>query len=135
MEKLVGTKKFTGRNGGLVLQEMRTEENIRGLIKQCVEAKVYGILLWNMGVTMREGDREYFYAQLDKHFPGVKKKYIATYGNQYEIVSPNNANLMRILHEECRKHGIICGTSELFSYMKQFETKEKVQQMSLFDLL
>ena len=111
-----------------------TEENIRGLIKYCVEAKVYGILIWDMGLTLREGDREYFYEQLDKYFPGLKRRYIATYGNQYEITSPNNTYLMRILHEECRKHGIICGTSELFSYMKKFETKTKVQQMSLFDI-
>lgn len=112
-----------------------TEENIRGLIKYCVEAKVYGILLWDMGVTLREGDREYFYKKLDEHFPGMKSRYINTYGNQYMITSPNNDKLMRILKEECQKHGIVCGSDVLFSYMKQFETKVNIEQMSLFDYL
>lgn len=112
-----------------------TEENIRGLIKFCVEAKVYGILLWDMGVTLREGDREYFYKKLDEHFPGLKRRYINTYGNQYMITSPNNDKLMRIVREECRKHGIVCGSDVLFSYMKQFETKVNIEQMSLFDFL
>ena len=112
-----------------------TEENIRGLIKYCVEAKVYGILLWDMGVTLREGDREYFYKKLDEHFPGMKNRYINTYGNQYMITSPNNGKLMRILREECQKHGIVCGSDVLFSYMKQFETKLNIEQMSLFDYL
>lgn len=112
-----------------------TEENIRGLIKFCVEAKVYGILLWDMGVTLREGDREYFYKKLDEHFPGLKRRYINTYGNQYMITSPNNNKLMRIVREECQKHGIVCGSDVLFSYMKQFETKVNIEQMSLFDFL
>lgn len=112
-----------------------TEENIRGLIKFCVEAKVYGILLWDMGVTLREGDREYFYKKLDEHFPGLKRRYINTYGNQYMITSPNNDKLMKIVREECRKHGIVCGSDVLFSYMKQFETKVNIEQMSLFDFL
>nr|WP_294491641.1 radical SAM protein [uncultured Anaerosporobacter sp.] len=112
-----------------------TEENIRGLIKFCVEAKVYGILLWDMGVTLREGDREYFYKKLDEHFPGLKRRYINTYGNQYMITSPNNDKLMRIVREECQKHGIVCGSDVLFSYMKQFETKVNIEQMSLFDFL
>lgn len=112
-----------------------TEENIRGLIKYCVEAKVYGILLWDMGVTLREGDREYFYKKLDEHFPGMRRRYINTYGNQYMIISPNNDKLMRILREECEKHGIVCGSDVLFSYMKQFESKVNIEQMSLFDYL
>lgn len=112
-----------------------TEENIRGLIKYCVEAKVYGILLWNMGVTLREGDREYFYQKLDKHFPGLKKRYITTYGNQYMLTSPNNDKLMRILKQECKKNGIICESDVLFEYMKKYETKVKIEQMSLFDYL
>lgn len=112
-----------------------TEENIRGLVRYCVEAKVYGVLLWNMGVTLREGDREYFYKKLDEHFPGLKRRYINTYGNQYMITSPDNDKLMRIVREECKKHGIVCGSDALFSYMKKFETKVNIEQMSMFDFL
>ena len=62
-----------------------TEENIRGILEYCVKAGVKGIICFGMGVTLRDGDREYFYKALDKHFPGVKNKYIRTYGNAYDL--------------------------------------------------
>ena len=46
-----------------------TRENIEGLLESCIEAGVKGILCFNMGLTLREGSREYFYTQLDMHFP------------------------------------------------------------------
>ena len=55
-----------------------TQANISGLLDYCIEAKVYGIICFGMGVTLRDGNREYFYRQLDKSFPGLKEKYIRT---------------------------------------------------------
>ena len=37
-----------------------TEENITGILDMCIEAKVYGVLCFGMGLTLREGNREYF---------------------------------------------------------------------------
>lgn len=37
-----------------------TEENISGILDICMEAKVYGIICFNMGLTLRDGNREYF---------------------------------------------------------------------------
>jgi DNA repair photolyase len=112
-----------------------TEENIRGLLDLCIEAKIYGIILWGIGVTLREGNREYFYKQLDLHFPGVKEKYIRNYGNAYEIPSPDQERLMKIVREECEKHGISCNASGIFSYMSRFEDKTSGKQMSLTDYI
>ena len=67
-----------------------TEENIKGILSYCVEAKVKGIILFGMGLTLRDGDREYYYEALKKNFPGMMEKYIQTYGNAYEIPSPDN---------------------------------------------
>ena len=53
-----------------------TKENISGILDLCIEAKVYGIICFGMGLTLREGNREYFYDQLDRQFPGIKAKYI-----------------------------------------------------------
>ena len=58
-----------------------TRENISGLIDMCIEAKVKGIICFGMGLTLREGNREYFYKNLDRLFPGIKEKYIRSYGN------------------------------------------------------
>ena len=71
-----------------------TEDNIRGILDYCIRADVKGIICFDMGVTLREGDREYFYQALDKHFLGLKNKYIRIYGNVYEVSSPNVKVLM-----------------------------------------
>ena len=107
-----------------------TEENLRGLLDYCIKAKVHGILCFGFGVTMRKGNREYFYAKLDKQFPGLKQKYIQQFGNMYSCNSVNNRQLMDILRTECQRHGLLYRPDAIFSYLHNFEYKE--QQMSLF---
>ena len=70
-----------------------TEENIKGILNYCSEAEVYGIICFGMGLTLREGSLEYFFRQLDHLFPGMKEKYLQTYGMQYQIVSNKNDEL------------------------------------------
>jgi len=108
-----------------------TEENLRGILELCIRAGVKGILCFNMGVTLRDGDREYFYKALDRHFPGMKEKYIRTYGNAYELTSPRNDTLMKLFRETCRANGILCDPDEIFRYLSEFP--EKYEQQSLFD--
>lgn len=109
-----------------------TEENIRGILEYCVEAGVKGIICFGMGVTLRDGDREYFYKALDKHFPGIKNKYIRTYGNAYDIPSPNNKKLLEIFKEVCEKNGMMYQIKECFQYLHEFP--QKYEQMSLLDI-
>ncbi len=111
-----------------------TEENLRGLLDYCVHAKVRGIICFGFGVTLREGDREYFYKKLDEHFPGMKQRYIKTFGNSYECSSPNSARLWEIFDDVCHKQGILCHADEIFGYMRRFDgVKEEEQQITLFD--
>lgn len=112
-----------------------TEENIHQIVDACIEAKVYGILTFGMGLTLREGDREYYYEQLDLHFPGLKQKYIQTYGNAYGVPSPNSKKLMAILKSKCAQHGIITDDNALFDYMHTFEDKTEPSQLTMFDFL
>ncbi len=109
-----------------------TEENISGILDMCIEAKVKGIICFGMGLTLREGNREYFYKQLDRLFPGLKEKYIKTYGYRYEAGSPNNKELMRLFHQRCSLNGIMHNNDQIFRYLQEFEEKEKGVQMSLF---
>ncbi len=106
------------------------EENIRKIVKECADAKVYGILCFGMGLTLREGNREYFYSKLDEHFKGLKEKYIKYYGERYEINSFNNNRLMEVLKEECLKNNIILNNEYLFNYMHEF--KDDKEQLELF---
>ncbi len=108
-----------------------TKENIDGLLKYCIDAKVRGIICFGIGLTLRDGDREYFYSRLDKHFPNMKERYIYTYGNSYQLTSSNNNLLMNRISEVCRNHGIMFGVENVFSYLHKFESK--AEQLSLFD--
>ena len=109
-----------------------TEENLRGLLAYCFEAQVRGIVCFGMGVTLREGDREYFYQKLDEHFPGMKERYIWAFGDRYSCSSPNEAALMRLLRDECRARGVLHTPDKVFSYLHTFEDKQTGEQTSLF---
>ena len=108
-----------------------TVENIQAILEECVRVGVKGIICFDMGLTLRDGDREYYYAALDKHFPGVKHNYIQRYGNAYELPSPKAKELMSVFADTCRKHGILYKPKECFAYLNDFP--EKYEQMSLFD--
>ena len=110
-----------------------TEDNICRILDMCVAAKVRGIICFGIGLTLREGNREYFYRQLDKSFPGLKERYIREYGNQYVINSPKSAELMRLFHRTCEQNGIMHDNDLIFEYLSQFEEKNAPQQLSLWD--
>ena len=110
-----------------------TKENLVGILDYCIRAKIYGIIHFSFGTTMREGSRDYFYQQLDNHFPGMKKRYQKTFGNNYICPSPNHRELSQYFKKTCQSNNIICNDHEVFEYMHTFETKEK--QMTIFDLL
>ncbi|MBQ6222601.1 MAG: radical SAM protein [Solobacterium sp.] len=107
-----------------------TEENVRQILDACVRTGVKGILCFNMGLTLREGDREYYYAALDKQFPGMKEKYMKVYGDAYELPSPNAEKLMKLFREVCQTHQILYTTEDCFRYMRTLP--EKYKQIDLF---
>ncbi len=109
-----------------------TPENISTILNECVRVGVKGVIDFGMGLTLREGDREYYYAALDRHFPGMKARYIRRYGNAYVLPSPRAAELTRLLHKICGDHGILSGPEACFRFMSEFP--EKYDQLSLFDL-
>lgn len=111
-----------------------TEENINGILDMCFDAGVTGIICFGMGLTLREGSREYFYLNLDRHFPGMKEKYARSFGNNYYINSPENSRLMDIFHRRCEKEGVMHSNDEIFSYLNTFEEKRDYEQLSLFDI-
>ena len=109
-----------------------TVDNIRSILGECVRVGVKGIIDFGMGLTLREGDREYYYAALDRHFPGMKDRYIQTYGNAYELPSPKAKELTELFRKICKDHDILSDPDDCFRYIH--ELPEKYRQMSLFDL-
>lgn len=109
-----------------------TRENITAILKECVRVGVKGVIDFGMGLTLREGDREYYYAALDRHFPGMKARYVKRYGNAYVLPSPNAAELSAAFHEICDANGILSTPEACFAYMN--DLPERHRQMSIFDL-
>ncbi len=111
-----------------------TEENISGILDMCIEAGVYGVLCFGMGLTLREGNREYFYEQLDRLFPGLKERYMRIYRERYVVESPDSERLMRVFYQKCSESGILHDNEKIFQYLHTFEEKDTVRQLSLWDL-
>lgn len=109
-----------------------TEENLRGILDLCIKAGVKGIICFEMGLTLREGNREFFYQKLDRHFPGMKEKYIQAFGDSYYCTSPANQQLMKIFRSVCNENGIMYNNDEIFEYLHTFEEKSESQQLTLF---
>lgn len=109
-----------------------TEENLRGILGCCARAQVYGVICFGMGLTLREGNREYFYRQLDRSFPGLKERYIRTYGTCYQVNSPDNDKLMELFRSLCGEYGIVHDNDRIFEYLAAFEDKTGADQLSLF---
>ena len=99
-----------------------TKENIDALLDYCIRAKVKAIICFGIGLTLREGNREYFYAALDRNFPnsGLKERYIKTYGYNYMCSSPRENELMTHISAVCRQHNIMLGTDSIFKWMEEF---------------
>lgn len=100
-----------------------SEENLNGILDYCICAGVKGIICYGFGMTLRDGSREYFYEELDKHFPGLKEKYIRDFGDSYIVTSPNNPKLTSIFKNVCRAHGIMTDVKSIFKYLNAYEDK------------
>ena len=106
-----------------------SEEDIKELVRLAHENGAKFIQTY-MGMTLRENQRDYYYEQLDKHFKGLKEKYIKYYGEKYNCPVPNYKRLYKIFTDECDKYGILYNMEDIIKVYKK-EIKE-TEQMSLF---
>ena len=108
------------------------EENVMNILKACKKANVYGIMTFGIGLTLREGDREYYYEKLDSYFPGLKNRYIRKYGNSYELKVPDEERLYKLLTSYCTANNIEYRPERLFKYLYTFKDKICGEEVSLF---
>ena len=106
-------------------------ENIQGILEYCRDAGVYGIICFGMGLTLRQGDREYYYAALDRHFPGLHEKYHKRYGYDYELPSDRSGELMAYFKTFCAENHIVSNVDEIFVYLHAFPENKGYEQLSL----
>ena len=108
-----------------------TTENLNKILDYCFDAGVKGIINFGFSVTLRAGNREYFYRKLDAHFPGMKERYIRRFGDSYECASENSTALWKLFTDRCRKAGVMTSPDEIFAYLRAYPVKN--EQLSLFD--
>lgn len=101
-----------------------SKDNIKGIVDYCIEANVRGIICFEMGVTLREGNREYFYSKLDESFPGLKEKYVKTFGDSYSLPSKRNGSLMRLFKRKTKENGIMADKNKIFEYLNEFPKRD-----------
>lgn len=103
-------------------------ENISSLIKTAAESGAKFVFTY-LGVTLRDIQREHYYQMLDRHFPGIKDKYLHTYGSRYNCTVPNYKALKKLFVEECEKHGLLYKMEDIVALYK---TGYENSQLSFF---
>jgi DNA repair photolyase len=102
-------------------------ENIINIVKAAATSGAKFIYPW-FGVTLRQNQRDYFYERLDENFPGIKAKYVKTFGYKYSCDSPNSEELYQVFQESCEEHGILYRMEDI---NKLFVAKPEFEQLSL----
>lgn len=129
LKELAEAGLFTGIHMWPILPFINdTEDNIRNIVGAVAESGAQFVSTF-LGVTLRQNQRLYFYNQLDRLFPGVKQKYINTYGNSYECNSPNEQELYEVFKAECKKYGLLYKMSDIRETLK---SKYESKQIKLF---
>lgn len=108
-----------------------TPENITSIVESAAKAGASYILA-GFGLTMREGQREYFYNELAKRFPGLEKKYAQRYGWQYSCDVPNAKELSALFKKLCKSHGIARRIPKFEPVKISKGEREGAEQMRLF---
>lgn len=58
-------------------------------------------MIASMGVTLRDGQRAFFYENLQRRFPGLKEQYERTFGQKYTASSPLADQLWEVYNSAC----------------------------------
>lgn len=109
-----------------------TRDNLQNLLDCCVDAGVRGVVWFGAGVTLREGNREYFFRQLDRNFPGMKEQYLREFGLNYQCSSPRNRELTELVRTVCTGRGMLWEPETIFTWLREFQDKEAGEQLRLF---
>lgn len=131
METLSNKGIFTGTVMMPVLPFIEdNEENITAIVRQTAQSGgrfVYPAF----GVTLRQNQRQYFLDKLDQLFPDKKlsHRYVRSFGNRYECVSPDAGRLWEVFKSECSRYGLLYNMKDIVS---AYKTGYESSQLSFF---
>lgn len=104
------------------------EKNISNIVYSALDSGAKFIYA-SMGVTLRQNQRDYFYSKLDDLFPDMKQRYIRTFGDSYNCISPQANKLWERFTSLCEKYKIIYKMPQIIHGYKNIKTET---QLSLF---
>jgi DNA repair photolyase len=100
-----------------------TQENITQIVALAKESGA-SYIIPSFGVTLRDRQRDYYYAKLDQHFPGLRKEYEKRFGTQYFAPARNLPQLEAHFQNLCQE-------ANLRMAIPQF-MPQKNEQLTLF---
>ena len=106
-----------------------TFENIDKIVDYLIYANVKAIHVFDVSLTLRKGDREYFYLNLDRYFPSLKEKYINAYQNKYVLISPNSSKLLAHIIRRCQENNIICDSKETWKFVSKMKEPKTIFEL------
>lgn len=95
-----------------------TKENVLGIVQRAKECGVKFIYP-AFGVTLRQNQRDYFYNQIEKHFPHLSERYHKQFGTNYQCGSPKGKEIYHLFAEACEKAGIVYKMQDIVRSYKQ----------------
>ncbi len=108
-----------------------SEEGVLAVVERAADAGARFIYP-AFGVTMRQGQREYFLDGLERAFPGqgLKGRYLRRYGDRYQCASPRARALWAAFTGACRERGILY---EMKSIVRAATMNYGDRQLTFFD--
>jgi DNA repair photolyase len=108
--KAMKTLSSRGIHTGIVMMPILpfiedNEENIAQIVEKAREHGA-AYVIPSFGMSLRDRQRAYYYDELDKLFPGLRRKYVRTFGNQYHCAAHNADRLAKVFGELCHQYGI-----------------------------
>ena len=105
-----------------------SEDNIVKIVRMAKEAGAKFVYTY-MGMTLRQGSREYYYEQLEDILPGTKEKYLKRFGIRYSHLSPNSKQLWNVFKAECERLNLL---SDMMAINHYYKAGYGSKQLTLF---
>jgi DNA repair photolyase len=104
-----------------------SEDNVKDIIRLAKSSGVRFIYP-SFGITLHDGQRDRFYAMIEREFPGLKNVFMDTFGLKPVCVSPSAPQLKKTFVIECKKQKILYGMKEIIAMIRP----DRTVQMKLF---
>jgi DNA repair photolyase len=99
-------------------------ENVSAIVERAVENGASYVIPW-FGMSMRDRQREYYYDQLDRLFPGLRAKYEKAFGLHYECPARWAERLSARFYELCEQY-------QLATRVPAYIEESSAAQLTLF---